>query len=273
MDALSKASLYLGSVLLIGAGYFGLFVGPSKTRELHVGASLGFVLLVFFSNLNLVQTVYNILKRFDLNFIWHYATSTQHGHLTFIRLGLALLLLILLNLSGLPKARAIVFVLASLWLLSTFSQLSHATTMQGKPAMLADLLHFSAATLWSGIIVYSVINKIWHKPDFEGILKRVSRLALVSVLLLLATGIYTSQIHIQSFDALISTIYGRRLMIKLGIFLLVLGLAGINRWYLMPRLKKESLALKWSLLVEAVLLVGILGLTGLLTVSPVPHEM
>jgi putative copper export protein len=62
-------------------------------------------------------------------------------------------------------------------------------------------------------------------------------------------------------------------MIKLAIFLLVLGLAGINRWYFMPRLQNKSSSLKRALIIEAALLAGILGLTGLLTVSPVPHKM
>ena len=217
--------------------------------------------------------MFNILGRFDSEFVWQYATNTQHGNMTFIRLGLAIVLLALISLSSWPKVRNVLFILASLGTLSTFSTLSHAATMQGTPALLADLIHFSSATLWVSAILFSVLHKIWTLAEFETILKRVSSLGLISVVLLTASGIYAGLIHIKTFETLFTTIYGRILVVKVCLFGIILVLAALNRWYFMPRLLAKQVNFKRIFVTEAILLVVIVLVTGLLTVSPVPHKM
>ena len=160
MDALIKASLYIGTILLVGAGGYGFFIGRSRTRALLIYAGLGYILLSLSSSIHLIKTMSNILGRFDPEFVWQYATNTQHGNMTFIRIGLATFLLALLSLSRWPKVRNILFALASLGTLSTFSTLSHAATMQGTSALLADLIHFSCATLWIGAIGFSLVQQV-----------------------------------------------------------------------------------------------------------------
>ena len=273
MDAAIKASLYIGTVLLVGAGGYGFFIGRWGTRALLIYAGLGYILLSLASIAHLIKTVVNVLGRFDSEFVWQYTTNTQHGNMTFIRLGLAIILLSLISLSNWVKIRNVLFSLASLGLLSTFSTLSHATTMQGTPALLADLIHFSSATLWVGAIGFSVIQRVWKQKDFEIIIKRISSLALVCVVLLIASGIYAGRIHIKTFDTLFTTIYGRILVVKVCLFGIILVLAALNRWYFMPQLLAKQSTFKRILIIEALLLVLTILVTGLLTVSPVPHKM
>jgi putative copper resistance protein D len=275
MNAFIKASLYIGTILLVGAGGYRFFVArfTRRSRVLLVASIIGFVLLSLGSVANLAQTITNVLGRVDLSFIWQYATSTQHGRMTFLRLGLAVVLIPLITLSRWPKIRAVLFSLAGLGLLTTFSTLSHATTMQGTPAMIADLIHFSSATLWVGAVLFSVLHKVWQLPEFERVMKRVSSLALISVGLLVSTGIYASIIHIKTFGLLFGTEYGRVLLVKIGVFSLILILAALNRWYFMPKLLVKREAFRRVLLLEVFLLIAVLVITGLLTVSPVPHDM
>lgn len=275
MNAFIKASLYLGTILLVGAGGYRFFVARSmeRSRVLLVASLLGFVLLSLGSVANLAQTVTNVLGRVDLSFIWQYATSTQHGRMTFLRLGLALFLIPIIALPRWPKVQTVLFSLAGLGLLMTFSTLSHATTMQGTPALLADLVHFSAASLWVGAVLFSVLHKVWNSATFETVMKRVSSLALISVGLLVSTGIYASIIHIKTFALLFGTEYGRILVVKVGVFSIILVLAALNRWYFMPNLLARRVPFQRMLLLEAFLLIAVLVITGLLTVSPVPHEM
>lgn len=272
MDGFIKTSLYLGTILLLGAGIYRFFMHPSSALKLSSWGITGAIFLSLGSIAHLIQTISKVLGRLDLNFIWQYATSTQHGHLTLIRLALTLIILVLLP-RGHSKTLGIIFALTGLGLLATFSQLSHAAAMQGTPAMLADLIHYSAATLWSSTILFGVLAKIWVLPEFASILKRISQLALLSVILLLGTGLYASRIHVQDFHTLLTTLYGRILMLKIGVFLLVLALAALNRWYFMPHLQKRGNSLKYALVLEATLLVMILVVTGTLTTSPIPHEM
>jgi putative copper export protein len=273
LDALIKASLYLGAILLIGAGCYGLFIAGVRTRALLIYSGLGFVLLSLSSSAQLVKTVFNILGRFDSEFIWQYAINTQHGNMTFIRMGLATGLLALISLPRWPIVRNVLFSLASLGILSTFSTLSHATTMQGTPGLLADLIHFSSATLWVGAIGFSVLHQVWKHGDFEVIIKRISSLALTCVVLLIGTGIYAGNIHIKTLESLFATTYGGILVVKVSLLVVILILASINRWYFMPQLLAKQQPFKRILIVEALLLVLTILVTGLLSVSPVPHEM
>jgi putative copper export protein len=293
MDAIVKASLYIGTVLLVGAGgYVHFVVRPTKvSRTLLIAVLLGLGLIVVGSILNLTLTVMNALgSRFDTAFLWKYATNTQHGKMTFIRLGLAVLLVPLALITRwrlIPRWRwlgSFLFSLAALGFLATFSILSHAAVMDGTLPFFADLIHFSAASLWIGAVMFSAFSswKSGLEPhQLQTHLKRVSTIALVSVLLLVSTGIYTSLIHIKMFTSfvptkpfapLFETGYGRILLVKVAVFSLVFILAALNRWYFMPNLLAKRVAFQRVLLVEVFLLVTVLVITGLLTVTALPHE-
>ncbi len=275
MNTVVKASLYIGTVLLVGAGAYKYLVSRSEkiSRAFLIAVLIGFLLLVVGSVVNLVLTVTHVLGRFDTRFIWEYATNTQHGRMTFIRLGLELLLLPVLFITKRRHLLTVLYCLASLGLLATFSALSHATTMAGTPAFITDLIHMSSASLWVGAITFSVLDKAWKKPAFEITIKRVSNLALLCVVLLVGTGIYAATVHIKTFDALFSTAYGRVLLMKLAVFSVTLILAASNRWYFMPQLLGRKNAFQKVLVFEVFLLVTVLVITGLLTTSPLPHEM
>ncbi|MGL4608635.1 MAG: copper resistance D family protein [Trueperaceae bacterium] len=274
MDSVIKACLYIGTVLFIGAGAYRFFVvRSSPSRILQISILFGFALLLLGSVASLAQTVTNVLGRFDPTFIWRYANATQHGSMTFLRLGLAVMLLLLFLMSRWHNLRGVLFSLTGLGFLYTFSVLSHASTMRGLPATVADLIHLAAATVWVSAVLFSVLHKNWTTTGFEITIKRVSSLALVCVALLVGTGIYTTLTHLETWTLLFSTKYGRVLLLKLGVFSLVLVLAALNRWYFMPRLLERSTLFHYALLAESLLLILVLLITGLLTVSPLPHEM
>ncbi len=275
MNAVVKASLYMGTVLVVGAGGYRYFITRSEKRSriLLLSVITGFLLLALSSIANLALTVTSVLGRVDAAFIWQYATNTQHGRMTFLRLGLSLLLVPIIFISKWRQPLTIVYSFTALGLLSTFSALSHATTMQGTPAFITDLIHISSASLWVGAITFSVLDRAWQSPEFDFTMKRVSSTALVCVLLLVSTGVYTSLIHVKSLEALFSTGYGRVLLLKVGLFSFVLGLAAFNRWYFLPRLLARKNTFQKVLVAEVILLFLVLALTGLLTVSPLPHEM
>jgi copper resistance protein D len=57
---------------------------------------------------------------------------------------------------------------------------------------------------------------------------------------LLATGIINAGILVGSFQALLVTGYGQLLMLKIAIFIVMVGVAAINRYWLTPRLVFSS---------------------------------
>ncbi len=279
MDAIIKASLYLGTILLVGAGGYVHFVTrhfvarPNKVSGLLRSSVLaGFALIVVGSIFNLAMTVTNVLGRFDAAFVWEYALSTQHGRVTFVRLGIALLLIPLAFVTKWRQFSKVLFSLAALGFLATFSILSHATVMDGTLPFFADLIHFACASLWLGAVLFSVLNKVWNQAHFETIMQRVSNIALVSVVLLIGTGIYTSLVHIKTFALLFATEYGRVLIIKVSVFAFILVLAAFNRWYFMPQLLAKKGAFQKVLITEVFLLFAVLAVTGLLTMTALPHD-
>ena len=158
MDALVKGSLYLGTVLFLGAGFFGRFIGPGLCnvgRPLRLGTLLGAVVVAVGSVLNIVITLQNVLGFFDSAFFWEYVRSTHHGLTTLIRLGLvaALSLLALRGTSG--RVANTMFVLGGVGFLATFSWLSHNAAMGGFLPLVADLAHLVAATAWVGAVFYT----------------------------------------------------------------------------------------------------------------------
>ena len=66
--------------------------------------------------------------------------------------------------------------------------------------------------------------------------RRFSTLGTVSVATLMASGIVNAWILVGSVHALFVTEYGRLLMLKLGVFAIMLVFAAVNRFWLTPRL-------------------------------------
>ena len=281
MDAILKTALYLGAVLLLGAGVFRRFVGPELApqmpRTLRLGTVVGALLLVGASVGDVMWRVTELLGRFDGGFIWEYALATRHGHATLIRLVLVAFILVL----GLEPVRKSLlgnwlFIPAGLSILGTFSFLSHAATLHGPPALLADLLHFTAATLWGGAVFYVALSPAWRREPVDAALvrtmKRVSSLGLISVLLLLATGIYATLLHLEQPAQLVTTPYGLALTVKLALVSIILGIAALNRWWFLPALLTgKARRLRQLLRLEAILLITVFAATGLLTTTAPPH--
>ena len=70
--------------------------------------------------------------------------------------------------------------------------------------------------------------------------RRFSILGIVSVAVLLATGLVNAWMLVGSFHALAITGYGQLLMLKMIVFAGMLAFAAVNRFYLSPRLALAS---------------------------------
>jgi putative copper export protein len=268
-------------VLLVGAGLFRYAVGPEllepkMRRRLRRGALLGAALVVGASLGDMAWSIATILGRFDPTLTWNYLLTSNHGRATLVRLGLTFLLAWLI-LS--PRVFGTVpLTAASVGVLATFSYLSHGTATHGSSALLADLGHFLAATLWGGAVLYTALSPAWRDPDrFDDlnlVVARVSSVGLFSVLLLAGTGVYASTMHLDAPAQLVTLPYGRVLSFKLMLVGIILSIAALNRWWFVPALRRGHVQRRFGriLKVEALLLVGTLAATGALTTSPLPHD-
>lgn len=280
MPALIKTLAYLGVVLLVGAGLFKYAVGPEllcqrMRRRLRQGVFLGTALVVGASLGDVAWSIATILGRFDPTLTWDYLLTSNHGRATLVRVGLTLLLA---WLTVSPRRYGPVpLTAASVAMLATFSYLSHGTAMHGSSALLADLGHFLAATLWGGAVLYTALSPAWRDPgrldDLNLVVARVSSVGLFSVLLLAGTGVYASTLHLHDPAQLVTSPYGRALSLKVALVVVILGIAALNRWWFVPALRRGHAQGRFGRLLkaEALLLVGVLAATGVLTTSPLPH--
>lgn len=196
----------------------------------------------------------------------------------------------------LPYLRGMALLLALGWLL-TQSMSSHAsaTATNTSLAIAADGLHLLAASIWVGGLLSLAVGLLpllyRNRPNFTALVRAgwgpFGRIAAVCVGLLIATGLYNSGRQVASLDALITTLYGQTLLIKVALVLMV-GLLGLlNSMLLHPHLVQPlarlwhrpvgwtPLSLRWLpalVIAEVSLGLIVLLLTGLVTAAPAPRN-
>ncbi|MCR8942348.1 copper resistance protein CopC [Streptomyces sp. OUCMDZ-4982] len=113
---------------------------------------------------------------------------------------------------------------------ATWAMSEHASTgIQAGIAMPVDVLHLLAVAAWLGGLV-SLLVALYRTPDIGSeAVRRFSRVAFGSVLVLAATGIYQSWRQVGSWSALTGTRYGQLLILKVALIVLLLAVAWFSR--------------------------------------------
>jgi len=115
--------------------------------------------------------------------------------------------------------------------------------------VLTDWLHLLAISVWlGGLFVFGFALRAafpWTVNEgaarhFASIANRFSRMATFCVVGLLLTGLLHPRLRLMSFSTLFRIPYGWVLLLKLLFVLLMLMLAALNRYYLLPQLGGES---------------------------------
>ncbi|OKK02271.1 hypothetical protein AMK26_21565 [Streptomyces sp. CB03234] len=115
--------------------------------------------------------------------------------------------------------------IAGTWALS-----EHASAgLQPGVAMPVDILHLLAMATWLGGLA-ALLVALYREPSIERTaVRRFSRVAFGSVVVLAATGIYQSWRQVGSWSALTGTAYGRLLLLKVGLVAVLVGVAWVSR--------------------------------------------
>ena len=147
-----------------------------------------------------------------------------------------------LRLSGARPARWQLLALLGLGFSVLPSLISHAHDAGSADALINDMLHRIAASLWIGGLA-GWTAALWGDgfSNIKGVGKAVSRfsnLARFYVLLLAAGGLFAAIQYIPSSEALLETGYGRALTVKGVLFGLMFALAGFNLLFAERRLKR-----------------------------------
>lgn len=144
---------------------------------------------------------------------------------------------------GLPPAAALVAI----------SWAGHGSSGGDRTAnIVIDALHNLATAAWLGgllglaILALPAVRAL-APPDRvrlgAGVVVRFSALALTAVTLLVVTGVYRALAELGSVGDVADTGYGRALLVKLGLFAVLLTGGAYNRLVAHPRLERAALGL------------------------------
>ena len=170
---------------------------------------------------------------------------------------------------------AIGFGGAALW---TLSLTSHGAATAGIrwATLSVDYIHLVASAFWVGALfhlalgiplVFRSLTPDQRTACLSAILPRFSVIAALSVVVLIATGLFSAWAQVTIFPAL-ETPYGLTLLVKLAIVIPILALAGLNLMWVRPRLSRSDGIGRWLrrlVLGEAALAVLVLAAVGVLT--------
>jgi putative copper resistance protein D len=145
-----------------------------------------------------------------------------------------------------------------------------------------QMVHLLAAGLWlGGLVPLTWLLERARSPSgaawisvARDVVPRFSHMGYVAVALLAATGAINTLLLVGSVEALAGTPYGRLLSLKILLFLVMVVLALINRFRLLPRLRREPqpsaplAALARSVLFEQALGFAVLAVVSVLGTWP-----
>ncbi|MFI9259154.1 copper resistance CopC/CopD family protein [Streptomyces sioyaensis] len=121
-------------------------------------------------------------------------------------------------------------LIIAIGLAATWAMAEHASTgLQTAVAMPVDVLHLLAVATWLGGLAALVASLYWGPPVERAAVRRFSRIAFGSVLVLVATGLYQSWRQVGTWRALTDTTYGWLLLLKAGLVVVLVGIAWVSR--------------------------------------------
>jgi putative copper resistance protein D len=188
-------------------------------------------------------------------------------------------------LAPLAGRRMPAILVLSLLLLVSLGWVGHAVEGQGVARLvhqINQMVHLLAAGLWLGGLVpltwllgqaRSPSGAAWISVARD-VVPHFSHMGCAAVALLAATGGINTLLLVGSVEALAGTPYGRLLSLKILLFLVMLVLALINRFRLLPRLRRGPqpsapiAALARSVLLEQALGFAVLAVVSVLGTWP-----
>ncbi len=272
MLGIGRFASFAGVGLLVGGLVLTIALTPSVIGSRRVGALLvGAAELAFVGTLWMVAAQANII---DGSFLaWSDVVATQSGQWWVARLVVIAFFSVLIALRSRLAVRggALVSALLGLGVLGVVAAGGHGIT--GDAVLLgfvSTLVHLAAMAVWFGGLAVVLVAPV--RGQFWAATARFSPWALGSVVALAATGTANAWRQLGSLSGLTESSYGRWLVIKLVLVLLVVGLAAFSRRTLHTRGDDASVLVRRSVGVEFVGILLVLGATAGLVNTPPPLE-
>jgi putative copper export protein len=217
-------------------------------------------------------------------------TQTEFGHLWLVRglLSICVALFIVTRGGGWGGFALAIMLEVSL------TCASHAwanASFAGLFGSAFDASHLLVSVLWPGCLlplfvflaVYRDATTTQPRKVVAQVLMRFSNISLAAVIILAVTGFLNAALRVGSLRSLVFTFYGQILLLKIGLFLGMIGFGALNYFVLKPRIvlgsrnstgkeeKGDYRKLMRSVMCESILFGGVLLIVGLLGASAPPR--
>jgi putative copper export protein/methionine-rich copper-binding protein CopC len=210
--------------------------------------------------------------------IYALANGTMVGKIATLRAALALIALLLAFAPIRERrwANVIKFALAAV-LIVTFPLTGHANAALTDVALgiMTHAVHMSAAAIWFGGLV-GLLSLTFHRNAVERLnlaAVRFASWALPSMILILISGIWLSAARLSAWGDLLSTAYGRLILAKTFLMLLVVVIGALHKLVFMPKIAKASATrgMLVGIRIEVLLAVALFVLAGWLSTTSPPE--
>jgi len=242
-DVVARWLFFAGLLTAVGTAFFRLAIGPIRSRVLLVS-----FLLVFLGGSDAIG---------------HATLSTRFGTVMAIAVCIAAAGALFAALAPLYAILEWFAIVAALALLPLPTLAGHALDAGRSPLQVpVDLLHVAAASIWLGGLV-SLVLALQAGTEREPVVRRFSNIALVSVVVLAATGVIRAVSELDSVSQIWTTGYGLTLVAKTLLLAVLITIGWINRFLLIP--DGDFGGLRRSVAAELLLFVGLAAAVAILT--------
>lgn len=215
---------------------------------------------------------------------WMMVSSTDYGHAGSIAT-LTMLVIVGVRSSGSTSRVSDFIVALSLTAFAvTRASMGHAGEEGLWTVVLAaEAIHFSAIGLWTGAVLVSAwfaLKETRVAPLKIGAADRyldlMSQAAMIAVIGIVITGIFSAWHRVGTSEHLLHTSYGITLLVKVALVLAAIALGGYNKFIGLPSASRSQSGVslvRAALQIESFLLIGAVLAAAILTSQQPPAAM
>lgn len=274
LSIISKLTFYLGALFASGTVFYLELFETNKARSSFNGrrmtilfAAIGLVSALSIFALTGAQLTGDFTGAFDpqiLGILW----QTPVGTALYLRV-LGFAFIIIGFFAG--RVSRIITTISCIIILASFLSIGHISELPNFLFPVLLVIHLIGIAIWLGILfpLYRLSSDPKQIRTTGEIAHQFGRWALYFVPVLLIAGGWLAYKLVNSFDNLFTTGYGQTLIVKVVIVTGLLCLAAVNKLRFVPALRAGNVEalkqLKFSVLVEIILVFFILAATAVLT--------
>ncbi|MBX9801576.1 MAG: copper homeostasis membrane protein CopD [Caulobacteraceae bacterium] len=288
---------YLAAVAALGLPLFGVLAsgGRRSGPESRLAIAAGLVLAFAAPGGLVAQTAMMAggwRAGLDPAALGYVIQSTSLGMAHVIRAGLAVIGVVLLLPGPGSRPGSTLAILAFAGAMASFAWSGHGAATEGSAGLLhltADIVHLIAAAVWLGALAGFCLLLARPRPgDVEGTSRALTGFAVLgtgAVAALAITGTLNTFFLVgpDGLGRIMGSTWGVLLMVKLALFVLMLGLAAHNRFTLAPALSRaldggagtqvQVRHLRLSVGLEMLAGIALLGVVAVMGVQMPPASM